>query len=46
MFTGIVEEIGRVESVQQAGESIVMQIAASKVLSDVHLGDSISINGV
>ncbi|TKD69907.1 riboflavin synthase [Pseudalkalibacillus hwajinpoensis] len=46
MFTGIVEEIGRVESVQQAGESIVMQIAASTVLKDVHLGDSISINGV
>ena len=46
MFTGIVEEIGRVESVQQAGESIVMQIAASTVLKDVHLGDSIAINGV
>ncbi|WP_347549790.1 riboflavin synthase [Pseudalkalibacillus hwajinpoensis] len=46
MFTGIVEEIGRVESVQQAGESIVMQIAAETVLIDAHLGDSISINGV
>ncbi len=46
MFTGIVEEIGRIESVQQAGESIVMQIAASTVLKDVHLGDSIAINGV
>ncbi|WP_270179115.1 riboflavin synthase [Alkalihalobacillus sp. CinArs1] len=46
MFTGIVEEIGKVQSVHQSGESIVMDIRASKVLEDVHLGDSISINGV
>lgn len=46
MFTGIVEEIGRVQRVQQSGESIVMEINASKVLEDVQLGDSISINGV
>ncbi|WP_377888734.1 riboflavin synthase [Alkalihalobacillus sp. R86527] len=46
MFTGIVEEIGKVQSVHQSGESIVMDIRASKILQDVHLGDSISINGV
>lgn len=46
MFTGIVEEIGKIQSVHQSGESIVLDIGASKVLEDVHLGDSISINGV
>lgn len=46
MFTGIVEEIGKIQSVHQSGESIVMDIRASKVLEDVQLGDSISINGV
>ncbi|RKL67652.1 riboflavin synthase [Salipaludibacillus neizhouensis] len=46
MFTGIIEEKGRVESIRQSGESIVMSIEASKILADVKLGDSISVNGV
>ncbi|WP_413380356.1 riboflavin synthase [Alkalihalobacillus sp. 1P02AB] len=46
MFTGIVEEIGEIATVKQNGEAIVMKINARKVLADVHLGDSISVNGV
>lgn len=46
MFTGIIEEIGRIDQVRQSGEAIVMNIAAKKVLSDVALGDSIAVNGV
>lgn len=46
MFTGIIEEKGRVESIRQSGDAIVMSIEASKILSDVKLGDSISVNGV
>ncbi|WP_246942333.1 riboflavin synthase [Bacillus pinisoli] len=46
MFTGIVEEIGTVDRMVQHGEAIVLTIQAQKVVSDVHLGDSISVNGV
>ncbi|KKB34663.1 riboflavin synthase [Bacillus thermotolerans] len=46
MFTGIIEEIGTVKEVMPATESLELVIAASKVLEDVHLGDSIAINGV
>ena len=42
MFTGIIEEVGRVARL--GGGSLV--IDCQKVLEDVHLGDSIAVNGV
>ena len=42
MFTGIIEEVG---VVQEAGEG-TLRIAATTVLEDAQLGDSIAINGV
>ena len=41
MFTGIVEEIGIVKSVQ----SKVITIEANKIFDDLHLGDSVAVNG-
>ena len=46
MFTGIIEEIGTIANIQRGGESFVLTIDAKKVLTDVHLGDSIAVNGV
>lgn len=46
MFTGIIEEIGTVRSIERAGQAMVMTIQASRILSDVQLGDSIAVNGV
>lgn len=46
MFTGIIEEIGLVGNVQRTGDSFVLTIEAKKILEDVHLGDSIAVNGV
>ena len=46
MFTGIVEEIGTVKNKVNKGQTLVLTIQAKKILEDVHLGDSISINGV
>ena len=46
MFTGIVEEIGTIEEVKRGQHSAVLKIRAEKVLEDVHLGDSIAVNGV
>ncbi|ARK30218.1 riboflavin synthase [Halalkalibacter krulwichiae] len=46
MFTGIIEELGTVQEMRSSGESMVMSIGASRILSDVQLGDSIAVNGV
>ena len=46
MFTGIVEEIGRIKNVQRGAKSITFCIEASKVLEDTRIGDSICTNGV
>lgn len=46
MFTGIIEEIGKVKSTNQQPNSLVLTIDAKKMLKDIHLGDSIAVNGV
>ncbi|MDQ0971926.1 riboflavin synthase [Neobacillus niacini] len=46
MFTGIIEELGVVANIKRSGESFVLTIDAKTILKDVHLGDSISVNGV
>lgn len=46
MFTGIIEEIGRLRRVQKQGQALILTVEAHKVLEDVKLGDSISVNGV
>jgi len=45
MFTGIVEETGRVAAFTQGPDSWQLRVAASLVASDVKLGDSIAVNG-
>ena len=46
MFTGIIEEIGKIKKIEGTSDSIVMTIEAKKILHDVSLGDSIAVNGV
>ncbi len=46
MFTGIVEEVGTVREIRKGQTSSFIEIQAKTVLSDVHLGDSIAVNGV
>ena len=46
MFTGIVEELGSVRRVLPGAQAGKIVIAARKVLEDVHIGDSIAVNGV
>ena len=46
MFTGIIEETGRIKSIARGANSAVLTVEASEVLTDVHLGDSIAVNGV
>ncbi|WP_226038195.1 riboflavin synthase [Aquibacillus saliphilus] len=46
MFTGIVEEKGKIKSITQNKSSLTLTIAATKVTLDVATGDSISVSGV
>lgn len=45
MFTGIIEETGRVERFERGGDAWKLRIAARAALADATLGDSIAVNG-
>lgn len=46
MFTGIIEEIGILQSVKKGQKSSVLVIRANHVLKGTKVGDSIAVNGV
>ena len=46
MFTGIIESVGKVESLQSVGGDVRLRIQTDLNMSDVHLGDSIATNGI
>ena len=49
MFTGIVEEVGRVKYLERTSgrdEADCLRVGAKRVLEGVRLGDSIAVNGV
>ena len=46
MFTGIVEEIGTIRQIEMGRHSAVLHIDAKEMLTDIHIGDSIAVNGV
>lgn len=45
MFTGIIEELGKVSAIEKQPDAIRLTIACGKVLSDLKRGDSISCSG-
>lgn len=45
MFTGLVEELGKVKAIVRGVKSVRLTVTASKVISDVKIGDSIAVNG-
>src|SRR5580700_12054626 len=46
LFTGIVEDLGEVEDVDQQGDFAIIYIRSSVVTSDARIGDSICVSGV
>jgi riboflavin synthase len=46
MFTGIVEELGTVEAMDDQGDAVRLTVRGPVVTGDADLGDSISVNGV
>lgn len=46
MFTGIVEELGKIAEVKILPDSALLTIEGSKILEGTQIGDSIAVNGV
>jgi riboflavin synthase len=46
MFTGIIEEIGKVSEINPIPGGKTIKISAVKILSDISTNDSVSVNGV
>ncbi|MGC8842644.1 MAG: riboflavin synthase [bacterium] len=46
MFTGIIEEIGKVKRVSRKGNGLLLEVEAHTLHQDVRAGDSVSVNGV
>ena len=46
MFTGIIEEVGRVRQIKRGQHSAVLTLQARTVLEHTKIGDSIAVNGV
>ena len=45
MFTGIVEELGSVEAIEDQGDAVRLSVRGPLVVSDAGDGDSIAVNG-
>lgn len=46
MFTGIIEEKGKIERIIHGAKSCLLEIKAQKIFDDLKLGDSVAVNGV
>lgn len=46
MFTGIVEEIGKIKAIEKGNRFSKLTISCGLILSDLKIGDSVSTNGV
>lgn len=46
MFTGIVEEVGRVQNLKKGTNSVVITIGGHIIFEDLRIGDSVAVNGI
>lgn len=46
MFTGLIEEIGTINSIKKGNISLQITINSTKVIEDIKIGDSIATNGI
>ncbi|MBT8386237.1 MAG: riboflavin synthase [Ignavibacteria bacterium] len=46
MFTGIIEEIGKISSIKPIAGGIRIKISTSKILDDISVNDSVCVSGV
>lgn len=45
MFTGLIQEVGRIERIVHQGESARLSVACAQIRPQLKLGDSVAING-
>jgi len=45
MFTGLIEEVGEVNSIRWSNNGVQLRVGASLITSDLHPGDSVAVNG-
>ena len=45
MFTGLIEEVGRIRCIKTAEQSTQLRIAAPEISNDLRIGDSVAVNG-
>ena len=46
MFTGIIEELGKVVSLKRGSQAAILAIEGNLIFEDLKLGDSVAVNGV
>ncbi len=46
MFTGLVEEVGQINSITKSGSGAQFSISAHSILQDIKKGDSIAVDGI
>ncbi len=46
MFTGIIEETGKIEAIRRGSQGVAIRVAAKAVLAGLRIGDSVAVNGV
>lgn len=46
MFTGLIAELGKVVEIERGNESAIFTIQTSLLISQIKVGDSVSVNGV
>lgn len=46
MFTGIIEETGKIESIRRHSLSASLTVSCRRIMEDIHIGDSIAVNGI
>lgn len=46
MFTGLIEEIGKIQSIKNIGQGRELTISANLILDDLKIDDSVAVNGV
>ena len=45
MFTGLVEETGKITAIEHGSDSVTLAVSAGVCLGDTQVGDSIAVNG-
>lgn len=46
MFTGIVEEVGKILQIEKGSKSSILHIEGNLIFDDLKIGDSVAVNGV